>query len=95
MKENKQERPVLVTTEYRGVFFGYATDTSGTTIRLRAARMAVYWSADVHGVLGLAATGPTADCRITSPVNMELRAITAVADVTEAAVAKWEAGPWQ
>ena len=24
-------RPVLVTTEFRGVFFGYATDTTGDT----------------------------------------------------------------
>ena len=34
------ERPVIVTTEHRGVFFGYATDTSGDAIYLKRARMA-------------------------------------------------------
>ena len=29
-----KSRPVLVTTVHRGVFFGYATDTSGDTIKL-------------------------------------------------------------
>ena len=29
MSSKKTERPVIVTTEHRGVFFGYATDTSG------------------------------------------------------------------
>ncbi len=37
------ERPVLVTTEYRGVFFGYAADTKGDTIILKRARNCIYW----------------------------------------------------
>ena len=39
----KTERPVIVCTEFRGVFFGYADDTAGDAIRLRGARMAIYW----------------------------------------------------
>lgn len=43
------ERAVLVTTAHRGVFFGYATETGGATIKLRAARLCVYWSTDLRG----------------------------------------------
>lgn len=53
-KVKKQERPVIVTTEHRGVFFGYATNTDGETIDLKRARLCVYWSADVKGFMGLA-----------------------------------------
>lgn len=87
-------RPVLVTTEHRGVFFGYADKTDGETIRLRAARLCVYWSADVKGFMGLASGGPTKGCRIGPPADIELRAITAVAEVTPAAVNAWESAPW-
>lgn len=37
-KKANGERAVLVTTQHRGVFFGYAEDTDGATIKLRAAR---------------------------------------------------------
>ena len=87
-------RPVLVTTEHRGVFFGYATDTSGDPIKLTRARLCVYWSSDVKGFMGLAATGPTRSCRIGPPADIELRKITAVLEVTPEAVGKWEAAPW-
>jgi hypothetical protein len=91
---DKSERPVLVTTAHRGVFFGFATDTGGETISLRAARCCLYWSRDVKGFLGLAALGPSASCRVGPPADITLRNITSVAEVTAAAVAKWEASPW-
>ena len=59
-KAEAKERAVLVTTEHRGVFFGYAKDTRGETVDLRAGRNCLYWSADVKGFLGLASMGPTA-----------------------------------
>lgn len=90
----RTERPVLVTTAHRGVFFGYATKTDGATIALKRSRLCLYWSADVHGFMGLAATGPSANCRIGPPADITLRNITAVLEVTPDAVAKWEAGPW-
>lgn len=93
-KTNQIERAVIVTTEHKGVFFGYATSTDGETIKLRAARMCVYWSADMHGVFGLASMGPGASCRIGPPVDFEVRDITGVMEVTPGAVAKWEASPW-
>jgi hypothetical protein len=72
MPAKKTERPVLVTTEFRGVFFGYATETSGDTIHLKRARNCVYWSSDVKGFAGLAATGPTKSCRIGPAVDIDL-----------------------
>ena len=87
-------RPVIVTTAHRGVFFGYATDTTGETIALTRARNCLYWSADVKGFMGLAAGGPSTTCRIGPPADITLRAITAVLEVSPDACAKWEAGPW-
>jgi hypothetical protein len=89
-----EERPVLVTTVHRGVFFGYATDTSGPTIKLRRARNCLYWSEDVRGFLGLASDGPSPSCRVGPAADIELRDITCVATVTPAAVEKWESQPW-
>jgi hypothetical protein len=89
------ERPVLITTLHRGVFFGYAEDTSGETVKLRAARCCVYWSTQVKGFLGLASNGPTSDCRIGPPADLELRNVTSVAEVTPEAVKAWEASPWR
>ena len=88
-------RPVLVTTAHRGVFFGYATDIDGETIALTRARLCLYWSADVKGFMGLAATGPTASCRIGPAADIVLRNITGVASVTPEAVKAWEAAPWR
>ena len=88
------ERAVLVTTEHRGVFFGYATDVSGETIKLRAARNVVYWSADVKGFLGLAASGPSKTCKVGPSADIELRAITCVVSVMPKAVEAFEIAPW-
>jgi len=86
------ERPVLVTTEYRGVFFGYAADTSGDTITLTRARNCIYWPSGNGGFGGLASEGPATGARIGARVDkIELRKITAVAECTPAAVEKWEA----
>jgi hypothetical protein len=87
--------PVLVTTEHRGVFFGYASVTDGETITLKNARNCIYWSPSVKGFLGLAATGPDSQCRIGPRADITLRAITAVAEVTPAAVEAWEKAPWK
>jgi hypothetical protein len=86
------ERPVLITTEYRGVFFGYADDTSGDTVTLKRARNCIYWSAATGGFMGLASRGPAKDSRIGERVSqIELRKVTSVVEVTPAAVEAWEA----
>ena len=79
MTKKSNGRPVLVTTAHRGVFFGYADKTDGETIELKRARLCVYWTADLRGFMGLAASGPSSGCRIGPPADIELRAITAVA----------------
>lgn len=84
-------RPVIVTTEFGGVFFGYAEDTSGSTIRLRRARNAIYWSASTGGFMGLASDGPGAGSRIGARADIELRNVTAVLECTGKAVEAWEA----
>ncbi len=85
-------RPVLVTTEYRGVFFGYATDTSSDIIFLTNARNCIYWPQSQGGFAGLASNGPAEGSRIGAQVSqIELRKITAVVECTSAAVKAWEA----
>ena len=83
------ERPVIVTTEHRGVFFGYATDTSGQTIELKRARMAIYWGT-TRGLMELADTGPTKTSKISARADLQIRKITAVFETTPLATEAWE-----
>jgi hypothetical protein len=89
------ERAVLVTTTHRGVFFGYASDTSGVSITLRAARNCIFWPADNKGFMGLASMGPLKGARVGPAADIELRDITLVAECTAAAVQAWESAPWK
>lgn len=84
-------RPVLVTTEYRGVFFGYADDTSGENITLIGARNCIYWPSQNGGFMGLAAEGPAKGARIGCKVErIDLRKVTSVTEVTSEAQRVWE-----
>ncbi len=94
ISSGQDERPVIVTTAHRGVFFGYATDIDGDVIALRAARLAVYWTKENKGFMGLASNGPTSGARIGPPANIKLRNITAVLEVSPEAVTAWESAPW-
>ncbi len=87
----KKERPVIVTTAHRGVFFGYASDTEGETISLTRSRLCLQWTSDLRGFMGLAAMGPSSSCKIGPPAAITLRSITAVMEVTPEAEAKWNA----
>jgi len=93
-KTDSKERAVIVTTEHRGVFFGYADDTDGDVIKLRAARNCVYWSTSVRGFMGLAANGPDKQSKVGPAADIEVRKITSVIECTPEAVAAWEAAPW-
>jgi hypothetical protein len=88
------ERAVVVTTIHRGVFFGYAEDTTGDVIKLRRARLALCWSRELKGFMGLASQGPTPNCRVGSQADIELRGVTAVVECTPGAVERWERAPW-
>lgn len=94
MAKSSPEKAVMVTTAHRGVFFGYASETDGEIVKLKRARLCIYWSSDVRGFMGLAANGPSKSCKIGPPADIDLRAITAVVTVAPEAVTKWEAAPW-
>lgn len=89
MAKKIAERPVLVTTEYRGVFFGYATDTSGDTVDLKRARMAIRWGT-TRGIMELAEVGPNKSSKISARADLQLRKVTSVMEVTDAATKQWE-----
>lgn len=95
MAKNGKERAVLVTTAHRGVFFGYASETDGAIIKLRAARNCLFWPSEQKGFIGLASTGPISGSRVGPAADIELRDITAVATCTPAAVEAWEKAPWK
>lgn len=93
----KKGDSVLITTEYRGVFFGKlkSWDEDKKVAVIDSARNVVYWSADCHGFLGLAANGPTKGCRIGPKVDgLELHKVTARVPVTKEAAEKFEVGQW-
>lgn len=90
LETNGDGRPVIVCTEHRGVFFGYAEDTSGDVIHLKRARMGIYW-ATTRGVMELAEVGPNSRSKISARADLEVRKITAVMEVAGGAVAAWEA----
>lgn len=96
--ESKPEsigRPVLVTTAHRGVFFGYAEETSGETIKLKRARNVIYWPVANKGFLGLASMGPLEGSRVGPAADIELRGVTCVAECTFESVSRWETAPWK
>ena len=93
-KAAASERAILVTTQHKGIFFGYASKTGGVTIKLRAARLCIYWTADLRGFMGLASSGPQKGCRIGPAVDIELRDITSVTECTPQAAAQWEKNIW-
>lgn len=86
-------KPVLITTQHRGVFAGLVPNDQDMTARsmpLQSARMAIYWGTE-HGVMQLAETGPTESSRISATADIEmLNDITAIFTVTDEAWEKWK-----
>lgn len=83
---------VLITTEYRGVFFGFVKDDSKLPeeITLTDARNCIYWDVSVGGFLGLAEKGINSNCKIGSKVKeITLYKITSVTKVSEKALTSW------
>ena len=87
---------VIVCTDKRGVVFGDTLDVNARPITLINARMALYWSADVGGVFGLAEKGPTAGCKISATApSISLEGVTAIFTVDKKAVKAWLDAPVQ
>lgn len=95
-KSKSKGTAVLVTTEHRGVFFGYLVgEPSKEKVMLSDARNVVYWTNHERGFLGLASAGPGKGCRVGPQVSeLTLWDITSVAAVSDEAKAAWEASPW-
>jgi len=87
-------KPVLVTTEHRGVFGGLIPDDQDLTAKampLKDARMAIYWGT-TRGVMELCDSGPTPSSRISAPADIPmLHDITAIFAITDKAWEKWAA----
>ena len=91
------ERPVLVTTQYRGVFFGYLNGepVKDGAITLSRARCCVYWPTECKGFLGLATVGPIGASKVGTAADCTLYGVTCVAECTPEATAQWEKSPWR
>jgi len=87
--------PVLITTERRGVFFGYIDPAKRAerTLDMEGVRNCISWSSSVGGFAGLAERGPNSDCRIGAKVSgiSTFHLVECVLDVTPEAVKAWEA----
>lgn len=93
------EIAVVVTTEHRGVFFGYVPADLDLTnckerISLARCRNCLYWSRNVKGFIGLSLTGPDSDCRVGPANDLVVYAVTSIAKCSDEAVKAWESQPW-
>lgn len=89
-----KDRHVLVTTEFRGVFFGKLTEEKEVEriVVLENARCAIYWGT-THGFLELAEVGPNEKSKTGSVAKqIKLHGVTSITDCTEKAVEKWTVG---
>jgi hypothetical protein len=104
-KEKKMELahsgriPVVITTDHtkRGVFLGWINpdDAFNENIVAHEVRMAVRFSREIGGVLGLANPGPDKNCRISKAhKKAHIKGVTAVFEATDEAVKKWRKEPW-
>jgi hypothetical protein len=82
---------IVVTTDKRGVFFGFCQDYTQRPLVLENARMAIYWDKSVGGVLGLSDTGPSPSSRISAVCpSITIEGITSVMSCTETAIKNWK-----
>lgn len=90
--KSKPPQAVLVTTQARGVFFGYLKSERGRAeLSITGARNCIYWHSSIGGFLGLASQGPNKECRIGARVpEITLYEITSVTECSDAAIKAWE-----
>lgn len=93
-----KEVAVMVTTDKRGVFFGYTNESTiykNRRITLSKARNCIYWSSSVRGFLGLTVTGPDKQCKVgPAAPSLTLEGVESVSTLTPEAVEAWEKAPW-
>lgn len=82
---------VIVTTKYRGTYFGELSDRTGDECVLKNARMAIRWGT-TNGVDQLASTGPTGRGKYGALApSILLFGITHITDCTDVSVEAWHA----
>lgn len=85
-------KPVLVTTQHRGVFAGLIPDDQDLSVKampLKEARMAIRWGT-TRGLMELCDSGPTSSSKISAPADIPmLHDITAVFAISDGAWATW------
>lgn len=88
---------VVVTTQYRGVFFGTIREYQPESQRmiLSDARNCLYWPQSEKGFIGLAKVGPLNGSRVGPCCDqLDLYGVTSVSLCTDEAISRWESGPW-
>ncbi|MCP5004541.1 MAG: hypothetical protein GY941_11480 [Planctomycetes bacterium] len=94
--KKKKLHPVVVCTDKRGVVFGYTKNIHADPIKLKNARMCLYWPETIGGVFGLGEIGPNAETKISAPLpSISLPGITAVFSVTDKSEKAWNDAPVQ
>ena len=96
-------RAVVISTEHRGVFFGYASDDAiaawekdtTASVKLDRCRMCLYWPASQRGFPGLVFDGPKEGARVSPAATLTLAGITSIGDATPASIDRWESAPWK
>jgi hypothetical protein len=92
----RKGKAVVVTTEHRGVFFGYFEKITGDTVVLKKVRNCIYWPTSVKGFIGLATSGPLNGSRVGPPADeATLYKVTAILKASKEAVKNWEKAPWR
>ncbi len=86
-------KPVLVTTQHRGVFAGLIPDDQDLTVKampLKNARMAIRFGT-TKGLMQLCETGPNENSRISAPADIPmLHDITAIFAISDQAWKAWQ-----
>lgn len=85
-----RDKKVIITTSFRGVYYGQLVWLRDNVCMLADARMVIYWGT-TGGVDQLAATGPTEKSKIGAQVPLiRLFGLTSIALVTSDAEAAWD-----
>ena len=86
--------PVIITTNYRGIFFGFIDPVQKhqKTLDVEKCRNVRYYNSEVNGFQGLSSNGPNKDCTISAMAGgpVVLHEVTSITQCSEAAAAKWE-----
>ncbi len=86
-----KDQHVIITTSFRGVYYGRLVYKRGSECMLADARMVIYWGTS-DGVDELAARGPTSKSKIGAEVPLvRLFGLTSIALVTHKAREAWAA----